>query len=284
MARAAGKSRTGRGAGALPEPMEPEPLEAEEEALTVPPAPKPRRRRARAEEPPAPPRPSVLRRLRILFLRGVLAVIVAVVAVVALLGAVNPPTTPYMLGESRRLGGIEQTWVPMDGIAPAMARSAVAAEDAEFCNHWGLDLRAMRAAMASGGDRGGSTISQQVAKNVFLWHGRSWARKTLEAALTPIMEAVWSKRRILEVYLNVAEFDEGVFGIEAAARHHFGVSAADLSDRQAALLAAILPAPKARDPANPSEQLSARARQIMDGAATIARDGRAACFETTSGE
>jgi monofunctional biosynthetic peptidoglycan transglycosylase len=199
--------------------------------------------------------------------------------VLVLFGAVDPAHHPLHAGESRRLGGVEQTWVSLDDIAPAMARSAVAAEDAGFCTHWGLDLRAIRAALASGADRGGSTISQQVAKNVFLWQGRSWLRKALEAGITPVMEAAWSKRRILEVYLNVAEFGEGVFGVEAAARHHFGVSAADLTDRQAALLAAILPAPKVRDPADPTPELSRRADGIMDGAATIARDGRAACFE-----
>jgi monofunctional biosynthetic peptidoglycan transglycosylase len=209
----------------------------------------------------------------------VLLVLAVVVAVIALFGAIDPPTTPYMLSESRRLGGVEQAWVSMDDIAPAMARSAVAAEDAGFCTHWGLDLRAIRAALASGADRGGSTISQQVAKNVFLWQGRSWLRKAIEAGITPVMEAAWSKRRILEVYLNVAEFGEGVFGVEAAARHHFGVSAADLTDRQAALLAAILPAPKSRNPADPSPELSQRADRIMDGAATIAADGRSACFE-----
>jgi monofunctional biosynthetic peptidoglycan transglycosylase len=209
----------------------------------------------------------------------VLAVIVAVLSVVALLGVVDPPTTPYMWSEGQRLGGVEQAWVPLEEIAPVMARAAVAAEDAGFCTHWGLDLGAIRAAMADGSGRGGSTISQQVVKNVFLWQGRSWARKALEAALTPVVEAVWSKRRIVEVYLNIAEFGEGVFGIEAAARHHFGVSAADLSEVQAARLAAILPAPKSRDPANPSDELRARAAGILDGAATIAADGRAACFE-----
>jgi monofunctional biosynthetic peptidoglycan transglycosylase len=212
----------------------------------------------------------------------VLFVFAAALSLIALLGAVDPPTTPYMLSESRRLGGVDQTWVPLDAIAPAMARSVVAAEDAGFCTHWGLDIAAIRAAMDEGGSRGGSTISQQTAKNVFLWQGRSWARKALEAAITPAMEAVWSKRRILEIYLNVAEFGEGVFGVEAAARHHFGVRAAELSDTQAALLAAILPAPKSRDPANPSEELQRRAASIRDGAATIARDGRAACFEGTS--
>jgi monofunctional biosynthetic peptidoglycan transglycosylase len=167
----------------------------------------------------------------------------------------------------------------MTRIAPVMARAAVAAEDANFCLHWGFDMGAIRDAIAEGAGRGASTISQQVVKNVWLWHGRSWPRKALEAAITPLMEAAWPKRRVLEVYLNIAEFDEGVFGVEAAARHHFGVAAADLSAVQAARLAAVLPDPKGRSAARPSDRVRARAASIMDGAATIARDGRAACFE-----
>src|SRR5690606_10070608 len=116
-------------------------------------------------------------------------------------------------------------------------------------------------------------------KNVYLWHGRNWARKALEAVITPVMEAVWSKRRVLEVYLNVAEFDEGVFGVGAAAQHYFGVDAADLTAVQAARLAAILPDPKGRSASEPSAQVRARAQRILDGAATIAADGRSACFE-----
>ncbi|HAW46342.1 MAG TPA: monofunctional biosynthetic peptidoglycan transglycosylase, partial [Roseovarius sp.] len=163
--------------------------------------------------------------------------------------------------------------------APVMARSAVAAEDANFCLHWGFDMGAIRDAIADGSVRGASTVSQQVVKNVWLWHGRNWARKALEAAITPLMEAAWSKRRVLEVYLNIAEFDEGVFGVEAAARHYFGVAAADLSAVQAARLAAVLPDPKGRSASRPSAALRQRAAAIVDGAATIARDGRAACFE-----
>jgi monofunctional biosynthetic peptidoglycan transglycosylase len=118
-----------------------------------------------------------------------------------------------------------------------------------------------------------------MVKNVWLWHGRNWARKALEAMITPLAEAAWPKRRVLEVYLNIAEFDEGVFGVEAAAWHYFGVAAADLSAVQAARLAAVLPDPKGRSAARPGAALRARAAAIMDGAATIARDGRAACFE-----
>jgi len=202
----------------------------------------------------------------------------AVLGVVAF-SMINPPTTPYMFAEGRRVGGVNQTWVSMDGIAPAMARSAVAAEDANFCLHWGLDLNAIQAALNEGANRGGSTISQQVVKNVYLWQGRSWLRKSLEALMTPVVEAVWSKERILEVYLNVAEFDEGVFGIEAAAVHYFGVNASDLSNVQAARLAAILPNPKNRSASQPSNAVRNRAASILDGAATIAADGRAECFQ-----
>ncbi|QYK41898.1 MAG: monofunctional biosynthetic peptidoglycan transglycosylase [Paracoccaceae bacterium] len=200
-------------------------------------------------------------------------------ALILLFAVVNPPTNIYQWQESRRLGGIERDWVAWDDIAPVMARSAVAAEDANFCLHWGFDMAAIRAAMDAGAGRGASTISQQVVKNVFLWHGRSWIRKGLEAILTPVVELVWSKRRIMEVYLNVAEFGEGVFGVGPAARHHFKSEAGRLTPTQAARLAAALPDPKGRDPARPSRFLQRRAASIADGAETIRADGRAACFE-----
>lgn len=216
--------------------------------------------------------------LRRWLLRAVLASAVLVVGWVAAYAVLPVPTTLYMIGESRRLGGIDRDWVPISDISIHLQRAAVAAEDANFCTHWGFDMDAIRDAIAAGAVRGGSTISQQTVKNAFLWHGRNWLRKALEAAITPVMELFWSKSRILEVYLNVAEFDEGVFGAEAAARHHFGVSAADLSPRQAALLAAVLPDPQGRDAARPSAFVDRRARSIADGAATIAADGRDRCF------
>ncbi|SLN68630.1 Penicillin-binding protein 2D [Roseivivax jejudonensis] len=212
--------------------------------------------------------------------RAILAVILLGALGVGLYRGVNPPTTIYMLQEQRRLGGIERDWADADSIAPVMLRAAVAAEDANFCRHWGFDMNAIRLAIEEGGSRGASTISQQTVKNVFLWHGRTWTRKAFEAALTPAIEAAWPKRRILEIYLNVAEFDEGVFGIEAAAQHHFGVAAADLDARQSALLAAVLPNPKERSAAAPSSFVDRRARAIRDGAATIDRDGRADCFQS----
>jgi monofunctional biosynthetic peptidoglycan transglycosylase len=210
---------------------------------------------------------------------------IAVISVVVVLGVIaahrviEPPRTFYMGQEARRLGSISHEWVPMAQITPVMARAVVAAEDADFCRHWGFDMSAIRDAIAEGSGRGASTLSQQVVKNVYLWHGRTWARKALEALMTPVVEAFWPKRRIVEVYLNMAEFDTGVFGIEAAAWHYFRVSAADLSSVQAARLAAVLPDPKGRSASRPSAWLRSRASGILDGAATIARDGRAACFE-----
>ncbi|WP_299673003.1 monofunctional biosynthetic peptidoglycan transglycosylase [uncultured Roseobacter sp.] len=212
--------------------------------------------------------------------RGLLVVVGIVLALIALGTVVNPPTTPYMFAESRRLGGVEQSWVPLEEVAPVMARSVVAAEDANFCLHWGFDLAAIKDAIADGGNRGASTLSQQTVKNVYLWHGRNYTRKALEALFTPVLEAIWSKERIVEVYLNVAEFDEGVFGVGAAARHYFGVSAGDLSAEQAARLAAILPDPKGRSASRPSDFVVKRTRAVRSGAATIRKDGRAACFES----
>lgn len=222
---------------------------------------------------------SRLRRfIRRVFLWGCLAIFGFIFLWTLLYAVINPPTTPYMRSEAHRLVNIKHDWVPMEDIAPVMARSAVAAEDANFCLHWGLDVNAIRDAVDAG--RGGaSTISQQVVKNVFLWHGRSWSRKAIEAVWTPLTEAVWSKRRIVEIYLNVAEFDEGVFGVQAAARHYFGVDAANLSALQSARLAAILPAPKNRSASNPSSFTRSRTASIISGAATIAADGRADCFE-----
>ena len=199
----------------------------------------------------------------------------ALAAFGVLVYAVVPvPVTPYMVAERVRLGELDYDWTPMSQIAPAMQLAAVAAEDANFCLHWGFDMAEIRRVVASGQQGGASTISQQVVKNVYLWQGRSWLRKALEAGMTPLVEAVWTKRRILEVYLNVAEFGPGVFGIHAAAAYHFGTTPDRLSGTQSARLAAILPAPKTRE----ALASSRRSRAIADGAATIAKDGRDACF------
>jgi monofunctional biosynthetic peptidoglycan transglycosylase len=235
-------------------------------------------RGARRDAPPGRLR-GALRAMRRWLWRGALGILAVFALSLLVYRWVEPPVTIYTWSEGRRLDEIARDPVPMADIAPVMARAAVAAEDANFCLHWGFDMGAIRAAIADGSVRGASTITQQVVKNVWLWHGRSWPRKALEAVITPAVEAAWPKRRILEMYLNLAEFDEGIFGVEAAARHYFGVGAGDLTAVQAARLAAVLPDPKGRSAANPSPGLRSRAAAIMDGAATIARDGRAACFE-----
>lgn len=244
--------------------------------MAATPAKTPRKRKAKD----APPTLRSWRRRALRWTGRILGGIAAFYAALILLFSfVPPPINLYQLSESFRLGGIEKDWVDIEEIAPVMARAVVAAEDANFCNHWGFDMAAIRVAIAEGGNRGASTLSQQVTKNVFLWQGRSWLRKAMEAALTPAVELVWSKRRILEVYLNVAEFDEGVFGVQAAAQHYFGVDARDLTEVQAARLAAVLPDPKGRSASKPSDFVRKRARSILSGAETIRADGRSACFD-----
>lgn len=210
----------------------------------------------------------------------VFGVLVTGALVIALFAVINPPITHTIWSEWRRLGKVERTWVSADEIAPVMLRATVAAEDANFCLHWGFDMAAIRLVLEKGQNRGASTISQQTVKNVFLWQGRSWTRKALEAGITPVAEAFWSKRRILEIYLNVAEFGEGIFGVEAAAQHYYGISASDLTASQAARLTVLLPSPKRRDPHNLSSTLRRRAQQVVQGAATIRADGRSECFES----
>lgn len=212
--------------------------------------------------------------------RGALLCFAILMLIVSAYVFFNPPTTPYILSERHRLGSVDQIWVDMDEIAPVMVRSVVAAEDANFCQHWGFDMAAIRDALEDGTGRGASTISQQVVKNVYLWQGRNWLRKAMEAVMTPVVELVWTKRRILEVYLNVVEFGEGVFGVEAAAHVYFRVGPDELTATQAALLAAVLPNPKRRIASKPTNRIAKRARSIADGAATILADGRSACFES----
>lgn len=202
-------------------------------------------------------------------------------ASVALFAFVNPPTTLLMVGERFQHGAIEQRWTPLEDISPALRLAALAAEDARFCEHRGFDVEALRKAVADwrAGGRliGASTISQQTAKNVFLWPARSFVRKGLEFWFTALIEIFWSKKRILEVYLNVAEFGPGVFGVEAAAQRSFGASASTLGVNRSARLATVLPAPQRLNPADLPEDRLARVKAIVDGARTLDGDGRAAC-------
>lgn len=203
----------------------------------------------------------------------VLAVLLlAPAALILLYRAVPPPGTPLMVLRAAEGRGWDYRWTPLARIAPALARAVLTAEDEAFCAHAGFDTKALRKAWEayqdSGGStlRGGSTISQQTAKNLLLWPGRTWVRKGLEAWLTVYIEALWPKRRIMEVYLNVAEWGSGVYGAEAAARRHFGKSAAALSAAEAARLAAVLPSPLRWSAAQPGPYVQQRAR-ILEGRA-----------------
>ncbi len=234
-------------------------------------------------EAEATPRLARVRQSLSVFRRWLLRAILACAVIFAGWGLayrwLNPPTTLYMMQESWRLDGVQYDWVNIEDVSPFMVRALVAAEDANFCAHWGIDSAAVRQALRDGAMRGGSTISQQTVKNAFLWQGRSWLRKAIEALMTPYAEMVWSKKRFLEIYINVAEFDTGVFGIQAAARHHFGVDAAQLNRVQAGRLAVVLPDPKGRSATEPGAGLKKHAASVIAGSDMIAADGRAACFE-----
>jgi len=234
-------------------------------------------------EAEATPRLARVRQSLLVFRRWLLRTILACAVIFAGWGLayrwLNPPTTLYMMQESWRLDGVQYDWVNIEDVSPVMVRALVAAEDANFCAHWGIDSAAVRQALRDGAMRGGSTISQQTVKNAFLWQGRSWLRKAIEALMTPYAEMVWSKKRFLEIYINVAEFDTGVFGIQAAARHHFGVDAAQLNRVQAGRLAVVLPDPKGRSATKPGVGLKKHAASVIAGSDMIAADGRAACFE-----
>ena len=179
-----------------------------------------------------------------------------------------PPASAVMVQRAIGQGaGYEYRWTPLAEIAPAAALAVVAAEDQKFPRHFGFDLGEIRAAINASLDggrlRGASTISQQVAKNLFLWEGRAWLRKGLEAWFTLLIETLWSKRRILEVYLNIAEMGPGLYGVQAASQGFFGISAQDLSPSQAALLAAVLPNPRTYRADAPSPYVRKRQRWII---------------------
>ena len=191
------------------------------------------------------------------------------------------PYTLLMIREGLAGSGLDYRWKPLADISPNLVTSAIAAEDARFCSHGGFDLEAIEKALKDNERgrrvRGGSTISQQTAKNVFLWPGRDWVRKGLEAGYTVLIETGWGKRRIMEVYLNVAEMGPGVYGAEAAARHWFGKSAADLTPREAARIAAILPSPRRYDAGAPGPYVRQRASRIQASARVVRNEGLAAC-------
>jgi monofunctional biosynthetic peptidoglycan transglycosylase len=179
---------------------------------------------------------------------------------------VPPPVTPLMLVRLAEGEGLDKSWRPLASISPHLAQAVIAAEDNRFCEHFGFDWNELGGqldrALAGERVRGASTISMQVAKNVLLWPGRDPLRKLLEVPLTPQLELFWGKRRIIEVYLNVAETGPGMYGAEAAARGYFGKPASGLTRREAALIAAVLPNPRIWSPKNPTSYIRQRARVI----------------------
>jgi monofunctional biosynthetic peptidoglycan transglycosylase len=201
---------------------------------------------------------------------------------VLLYRVVNPPVTFTMLGD--RLSGrhVERDWMSLERIDRDAVRAAIAAEDSKFCSHWGFDQDAIAAAMrrnAKGGSviRGGSTISQQTAKNAFLWQGGGYFRKGLEAWFTLLIENMWGKRRIMEVYLNVAETGIGTYGVNAGAQRYFNHDASAMSRVEAARIAAVLPLPKKRGATAPKGFTRRYGNAIVARIGVVARDGLDRC-------
>jgi monofunctional biosynthetic peptidoglycan transglycosylase len=196
-----------------------------------------------------------------------LAWLVLTCSAVLALRWVAPPFTSFMLEQAVPLAKVDYRWVDGNAISINAAQAAIAAEDQRFLDHHGIDFVSLDRALADyrdgDGMRGASTITQQVAKNLFLWQGRSIARKGLEAYFALLIELLWSKQHILETYLNVAEFGPGVFGVEAAAQRFFGVPASRLTASQAGLLAAVLPNPHRFNVARPSDYVLSRQEWIL---------------------
>lgn len=205
--------------------------------------------------------------------RLVLIFFAATIGLVLLFRWFNPPTSSFMLQRQFRAWqngeelNLQHQWVSWDNISPQIKMAAITSEDQSFATHWGLDIDSIQKAINEyerGEDlRGASTITQQVAKNLFLWSDQSYIRKGIEAYLALVIESLWSKERILEVYLNIAEFGDGIYGVEAAAHHYFNTTASGLSKWQSSLMVTALPAPKRYNLADPSQYMLERRSWIL---------------------
>ncbi len=213
----------------------------------------------------------------VLFVAGLLAPVTWVGAYLFL----DPPSTVLMMQRAAEGQNIRHYPVPINRMSPHLVRAVIAAEDSNFCTHDGFDVEAIQDAMKSNArgrrTRGASTVSQQTAKNLFLWPERSWLRKGLETYFTALIEFMWPKRRIMEAYLNAAEWGDGNFGVEAAARARFGVSAADLTPLQGARLAAVLPSPNRWQADNPGPYVRQRSAAIVARARVVRNERSADC-------
>jgi monofunctional biosynthetic peptidoglycan transglycosylase len=206
------------------------------------------------------------RRLRRVLLAALLIVLLVPPGLLLAYRFLPVPLTPLMVIRLLEGEGLRKRWVSLDEVAPVLPQAVVAAEDNWFCEHAGFDWEELGAQidalLAGARARGASTITMQTAKNLFLWPSRDFVRKALEAWLTPQIELLWPKRRIMEVYLNVVELGPGIYGAEAAARTYFGKPASALGAQEAALLVSILPSPRDWSPVRPSDYLQGRARTI----------------------
>lgn len=210
---------------------------------------------------------------------GVPALIVA--GLVFVLRSVDPPGSTLIWNQQIAGTAIDRRWVPLSAISPNLVRAVIASEDNQFCFHSGVDLKELEAVMGQAEttgeevSRGGSTITMQVAKNLFLWNSRSYVRKAIEIPIAYGIDAMWPKARVMEVYLNIAEWGPGIFGAEAAAQRYFRKSARTLTEREAALLAVALPNPGVRVPSQPSQRML-RVASVVERRARLVGN-RAAC-------
>ena len=202
-------------------------------------------------------------------LRVLAILIIAPFILTIIYAIVPPPVSNLMLFRALHGNGIKKDWVSLNEMSPYLAASVLSSEDARFCSHWGVDWTEMQGVIDDvmdddeGPVRGASTVSMQAAKNLFLWDGRSVVRKVLEIPVALWMDLIWSKRRMIEVYLNIVEWAPGVYGAEAAAQFHFKKSASKLTRNEAALLAAVLPNPIKRSAGKPSKGVRRIAQRIQ---------------------
>jgi monofunctional glycosyltransferase len=225
---------------------------------------------------PAKRRHSWLGRVGLVVLLLVAGLLLSVIA----FRFVNPPITPVMIAEKLRGTTLEHRWMPLHDMSRELPLAVIASEDGRFCLHWGVDWGAVKDAMEEakrrhGSFRGASTIPMQTAKNLYLWTDRSYVRKVLEVPLAYLLTAFWPKERVIEVYLNIAQWGPGIFGAEAAGQHYFNKSAAELTRREALLLAAALPSPRTRNPGKPSPRMLRIAKSVERRMPVLA--ARSAC-------
>ncbi len=203
--------------------------------------------------------------MRIVALAMIAALVLPIVPILVY-RFVPPPVTPLMLIRAAGGASIHKNWVPLARLSPSLARAVIASEDEKFCAHHGFDWEALNASwrdwQAGREPKGASTISMQTAKNLFLWPGRSVVRKAIEAYLTALIELTWSKARIIEVYLNIIELGDGVYGVDAASRLYFNRPASAVTGEEAARFAAVLPNPRRWSPVTPTSYIEERAAVI----------------------